>query len=63
MIIIKEVDALQESKQEIQHFEEKYGISSECFVNGNYSFVIDPRDERVWKFNIDCFLLCGGELN
>lgn len=59
--IIKEVDALDESKLRMNFFEEKYGISSKEFYENDYdsSIIVDEDDSCFWKFCIECFLQCS----
>ena len=64
--LIKEVDALQESKLWMCAYEKKYGISSKDFWNKNYdskAVSIDSDDAYFWQFYIECFLDCGETLD
>lgn len=63
MIKIIEVDCLEQSKIGMQKYENKYNMSSKNLYEGSIgSTFISPRDFRCWKFDIECYLQCGGTL-
>ena len=63
MSIVREVDALEECQRIMTIFEEKYGISSKDFYEGNYvKYLVSKDDLTAWKFYIINFLRVGGKL-
>lgn len=63
MNIIKNVDALEECAKAMRIYEEKYGISTECFLAAQYEpGAITAEDKDIWDFYIDVFIDAGGNL-
>jgi len=66
--IVKYCDALTESENHMNAFEEKYKISSTDILSGNYdkSIFIDhvnDKDLYLWEMYIRTFVASGGKLN
>ena len=66
--VIKEYNALTESEKQMKAFEEKYNVSSNDIMTGNYDkniFIdhVNDKDLYLWEMYIRTFLACGGKLN